>query len=132
MASNIGARDFSGKDYNKQSYRKQRWGGDTRYSAKQYGGNTDGSRFQHSPYYVDRNSRARDNGQYAAANNSPFKTGKYAAASNNANERSANDIKTGTSGYVTSRNKRPQPLIISKDDYNKLRVSDTKRMLGRE
>gem|GEM_PF-1522480 len=130
-ATNIGARDFSGKDYNKESYRKERWGGNKGYSTKQYGGKTDGSKFKHSPHYVNQNSRAQANGQYATANKSRFNTGRYAAASSRANEGSTNAVKTGSSGYVTSKNKVPQPLIMSKDDYNQLGVRDTKRMLGR-
>jgi hypothetical protein len=130
--SNIGSRDFAGKNYNKESYRKERWGGNTKYDAQKYAGNTDGSRFQHSPYYVDRNARARDNGKYAAANGSQFATEDFAAASSRANEGNSDDVKTGASGYVTSRDNRPQPLIISKDDYNKLGIGDTKKMLGRE
>ncbi len=130
-ASNIGARDFSGKDYNKESYRKQRWGGNKGYNAKQYGGDTDGSKFKHSPHYVSRDTRAQANGKYSTAGNGQFNTGKYAAAGSKANEGSANAVKTGTSGYVTSRNKKKQPLIMSKEDYNKLSVSDSKRMLGK-
>ncbi|MFT5633471.1 MAG: hypothetical protein ACI9SQ_001190 [Rubritalea sp.] len=130
-ASNIGARDFSGKNYNKESYRKERWGGNKGYASKQYGGNTDGSKFKHSPHYVSRDTRAQANGQYANADKSRFNTGKYTVANNRANESRSNAVKTGASGYVTSRNKRPQPLIMSKDDYNELGVSDTNQMLGR-
>lgn len=130
--SNIGARDFSGKNYTKESYRKERWGGNTKYNAQEYAGNTDGSRFQHSPYYVDRNSRARDNGNYAAANGSEFATSDFGGASSRAIERNSADVKTNASGYVTSRNNKPQPQVISKDDFNKLSISESKAMLGRE
>ena len=131
-ASNIGSRDFSGKDYSKQSYRKKRWGGNKGYNAKQYGGNTDGSKFQHAPDYVYRNVRAQGNGEYANANNSHYKqTGEFASASERASEGNSNAVKTGSSGYVRSRNNRPEPLIMSKDDYNKLNINDSKRLLGR-
>lgn len=130
-SSYIGARDFAGKNYNKESYRKERWGGNTKYDAKGYAGNTDGSRFQHSPHYVDRNARSRNNGQYANANGEQFLTSNFSGASQRANERRASDVKTGASGYVTSRNNMAQPLIMSKDDYNKLSISDSKSMLGR-
>ncbi len=130
-ATDIGARDFSGKNYNKESYRKERWGGNKGYNAKQYGGKTDGSRFEHSPYYVSRETRAQANGQSANADNNQYNAGKYTVSNNRATESGANAVKTGASGYVTSRNKRPQPLIMSKGDYNKLGISDTNRMLGR-
>lgn len=130
-STNIGVRDFSGKNYNKESYRKERWGGNKDYASKQYGGNTDAGRFKHSPYYVSRSTRAQANGQYANANNSQFNTGKYTVSKNKANESRANAVKTGSSGYVTSRNRATKPLVMSKDDYNKLSVGDTNHMLGR-
>ena len=130
-ATDIGSKDFSGKNYNKENYRKQRWGGNKGYNAKQYGGKTDASRFKHSPHYVNQNARAQANGKYSTANQSGFKTGNYAARSSRANEGRSNAVKKGSSGYVTSRNKKEQPLIMSKDDYNELSVSDTKRMLGK-
>lgn len=131
-STHMGARDFSGKDYNKESYRRKRWGGDTRYTAQQYAGNTDGSRFQHSPHYVNRNARAGAHGKYAAANNSQFNTGRFAVRNNRANEGNASAVRTGSSGYVTSKSNMKQPLIMSKEDYNQLSIGQTKAMLGRQ
>lgn len=128
--SNIGARDFSGKDYNKESYRKERWGGNKDYAAQQYGGNTDGSQFKHSPHYVNRNASAQANGQYATANQSRFNAGKFSTG--RANEGRSTAVQTGSSGYVTSRsNSASEPLIMSRDDYNQLGVQQTNSMLGR-
>ncbi len=129
---NIGARDFSGKDYNKESYRKERWGGNKGFARKSFGGNTDGSKFKHSPHYVNRDVRAQANGQYATDNKSRFNTGRFSGSGNRAQEGKTNTVNTGSSGYVTSRNKnKPDPLIMSREEYNELSVSDTKRMLGR-
>ena len=128
--SNIAAGDFAGKDYNKESYRKERWGGEKNYAAKKFGGNTDGSKFKHSPHYVNRNASAQGNGQYATDNESRFNAGEFATG--RANEGSSNAVKTGSSGYVTSRSRKAQePLIMSRDDYNQLGVQQTNQMLGR-
>ena len=128
--SGVAAKDFSGKDYNKESYRKKRWGGNTGYTAKQYGGNTDGSRYKYSPHYVNRNASAQANGQYATSNESRFNTGKFATSG--ANEGGARNVKTGSSGYVTSRSENAaEPRIMSREEYNQLGVRDTNRMLGR-
>ncbi len=130
--SNIGSQDFSGKNYNTESYRKERWGGNTQYKTTEFAENTDGSRFEHSPYYVDRNSRARDNGKYAAADGSEFAAGKYAGANQDANEGGFNAIQSGESGYVTSRRNNTKPLIVSKEDYRRLTIDDSRKMLGKE
>jgi hypothetical protein len=128
--SNIGAQDFSGKDYNKESYRKKRWGGNQDYAAKKYGGNTDGSQYKYSPHYVNRNASSQANGQYATANQSQFNAGKFATGK--ANESRSTAVTTGSSGYVTSRNNNvSEPLIMSRDDYNQLNVQQTNSMLGR-
>ena len=128
--SNIRGQDYSGKSYNKENYRKERWGGDKDYAAKQYGGNTDGSKFKHSPYYVTRNANARANGQYSSNDQSRFNAGTYNTG--RANESRSDAVKTGGSSYAASRNRKAtKPLIISKDDYTKLGVQDTNRMLGR-
>ncbi|MGJ8656682.1 MAG: hypothetical protein ACSHX6_09535 [Akkermansiaceae bacterium] len=128
--SDIGSRDFSGKDYNKESYRKERWGGNKDYASKQYGGNMDGSKFKHSPHYVNRNASAQANGQYATANQSQFNAGKYATG--RANEARSSEVQTSSNGYVISRNRTAQePLIMSRDEYNQLGVQQTNSMLGR-
>lgn len=125
--SNLGATDISGKDYNKASYRKARWGGDKSYTAEQYGGKTDGSRFQHSPHYVSRS--AYDGGGFQTVQKNQFNTGRYNTG--RAQEAKSDTVKTGSSGYVTSQNNAPEPLIMSRDEYNKLSVRDTKSLLGR-
>lgn len=130
-ASGVGSKDFKGKDYNKASYRKKRWGGNTAYKSKQYAGNTDGSRFQHSPHYLKNNYKARAEGQYALANNSQYKTGAFNSGRAREELGLGTDVKKGASTYVTSRDRRPEPLIMSRQDYRKLSVSDSNRMLGR-
>ncbi len=128
-ASGLVSKDFRGKDYNKASYRKKRWGGNTAYKPKQYEGNTDGSRFQHSPHYLKDNYKARADGQYASANNSQYNTGRFKVG--RASEGLGSGVRTGSSTYVTSRDKRPEPLIMSKQDYRDLSVSESNRLLGR-
>jgi len=132
QSSFAGARDFSGKDYSKESYRKKRWGGNTGYAAKKYGGNTDGSRFQYSPHYVNRNAVALADGQfYGTGNNtSRYNDSRFASSGEKANEGRVSLIKTGESGYVSSQS-TAQPRIISKDDYSKLGINESKRLLGR-
>lgn len=125
--SNIGGRDFAGKDYNKESYRKERWGGNKGYTANQYGGNTDGSKFQHAPHYVSR--KAYDGGGFKSIKKNQFNAGKYNTG--RAQEGRLDTVKTGSSDFVSSRHDAPDPLVISREDYNKLSVRETKSMLGR-
>jgi len=130
--SSVGVKDFSGKDYNKESYRKKRWGGNRGYTAKRYEGNTDGSQFRYSPHYVNRNANAQANGQYSTANQSQYDAGTFYGGGIRANEGGLNKIKKGASGYVVSRDNAAMPLIMSREEYNQLGVQDTNRMLGRE
>lgn len=61
-----GNRDFSGKEYTAKSYRKKRWGGNTRFGRKEYQGNTDASRYKLEPWFVQNRRAPRGNPPAAA------------------------------------------------------------------
>ncbi len=78
---------------------------------------------------------------YKASNNTSFDKknsagdsnfqGQRFATSNNTSERNAGYVKTGSSGYVRSKENVKAPTIISRDEYNQLGVQESNRLLGR-
>ena len=122
------ARNFKGKDYGKESYRKKRWGNNTDYNTKQYAGNTDGSQFKSSPHYVQKQALAgsRD----SRFNRSKF--GTNSVAKSNAQETNSTSVKKGQSGYVSSRGDYGDTRVMSKKEYAELSVRQTNSLLGRE
>ncbi len=122
------SRDYKGKSYGKENYRKKRWGNNTGYNTKQYGGNLDGSQFKNSPHYVQKQALAgsRD----SRFNRSEF--GTNSVSKTNAREGSANTVKKGQSGYVSNRGDFSKKRVLSKKQYAELTIQQTNSLLGRE
>jgi hypothetical protein len=127
--SNVaGSQDFSGKDYNKKSYRKKRWGGNTVFGRKKYEGNTDASQYQKEPWFVKKqaglkNQRAGAEGKTYSDN--PFRK-PTAREQGGARISHSSDAKTDFRRRVFK-----QPGITHWKDQPGLGVGDTNRMLGR-
>jgi len=111
-------------DYSKDSYRKQRWGGDSTFGKKSYNGLND---YKAGTYKASDNTSFDKNFTAGGSNYQ----GQSFATSNNTSERNAGYIKTGSSGYVRSKENATPPRIISRDEYNKLGVKDSNNLLGR-
>jgi len=127
--SNIASnRDFSGKDYTKKSYRKNRWGGDTYFGSKKYNGNTKAKGYQSEPWFVRKQASASN--QQASVANKSFLVNPF-------NSKRAPDPRTKR--YATSTNAKvsnrrggyKQPSITNWKDQKGLTVKDTNGMLGR-
>jgi len=118
----------SGANYDKKSYRKKRWGQKSNYNSEQYQGNTD---YDKTPFYVQQ---ARANREQSRFSQNEFAANDYSTGTANAasGARRNSNVKHSASGYVTSQQDYPDPLILSKDDYTKLSVQQTNVLLGRE
>ena len=112
-------------DYSKASYRKKRWGGGGSSYDKKSFNNTGG--YNTAAYRASKNNNF-DKGYSAGGSN--FQGQSY-TTSNNTQERNAGYVRTGNSAYVTSRKNATNPVIIDRDDYNQLRVSESNSLLGR-
>lgn len=124
----LGQRDIKGKQYASQDFRRERWGGNTKFDADAYSGNQDASRYKHSPHFVQQQASAQ--GKKASMGGQNFATGNYATASASENKAKRHAHK---SDAKTDRRREVyvQPRIISRGDYNKLNVEDTRSMMGR-
>jgi len=125
MATN---RDFSGKDYTKESYRKKRWGGNTLFKSKKYEGNTDASRYKKEPWFVRK--QASNQGQRSNADGKSYSVNPFSTQS--ANEQRGKRL-AHTSDAQTDFRRRVfvQPRMTHWKDQKGLNVGDTNRMLGR-
>ncbi len=121
-------RDFSGKNYRKKSYRKERWEGVSHFSKKEFQGSRDASRYQKEPWFVKKQAGAQgkqfDVGKKKFFSN-PFKTKP-------AIETTRKSI-THTSDAETDFRRRVyvQPKITGWKNQSSLSVDDTNKMLGR-
>ena len=130
-SASIGARGYNGKNYGKQSYRKKRWGGNDSYDVSQYGGKTDGSRFQHAPLTVSRDGKSSQS--YGSYNKrGGYRTGQYATSG--AYEQRAQAARTKQSDYAATRGnggKRAKAPVMSKQQYAEINIKQTRGLLGR-
>ena len=130
-SASIGARGYNGKNYGKQSYRKKRWGGNDSYAVSQYGGNTDGGRFQHAPATVARDGKSSQ--AYGSYNKGGgYRTGQY--GTKGAYEQRAQAARTQQSAYAASRGnqgKRAKAPVMTKQQYAEINIKETRGLLGR-
>ena len=125
MSSN---RDFSGDDYTKKSYRKERWGGDTIFNRKKYGGDTDASRFKNEPWFARKQASASK--QQAAVSGKTYGVNPF--TTRKAHEEGAATIARPSDAETAVRRRvYKQPDITHWLDQSKLSVNDTKSRLGR-
>ncbi len=124
----------TGKDYNKVSYRKKRWGQKSDYGTSQYQGKKD-NKLGDSPYYVQQ---ARMNQQQSTYSGSQYGTSGYSTGEANlvTGARRSNTSGSKTSGYVTTQDEYNKGVIMSKKDYSrisqgKMSVQQTNSLLGR-
>ena len=122
-------RDFSGNDYTKKSYRKDRWGGDSHFGKKTYAGNTSADRYKKEPWYV-RKQASSANKQATASNKNysvnPFRRSGRASEQGGRRMTTTQDARTSN-----SRQSYKQPEITHWKEQNGLSVKDTNSMLGR-
>ncbi|PQJ27304.1 hypothetical protein [Rubritalea profundi] len=122
-----GAKGYSGEDYSKKNYRSKRWGNNKDFNAKNFSGNKNGSRFQHSPHFVQQQANAQ--GQNAAAGGENYATSGYAGNTGAANR--GNAVVRPSDAKSASKSNYPAPPVYSLDQANGIGVSDTNSMMGR-
>jgi len=125
LASN---RDFSGNDYTKKSYSKDRWGGNTAFARKKYEGNTNADHYKKEPWYVRK--QVASSGKQSTASNKKFSVNPF--RTNRATEQDARRI-TSKQDYKVSNRRQSykQPVITDWKDQSSLSIKDTNSMLGR-
>ena len=120
----------SGGDYRKSVYNAPAWNGNLNARSSGYAGRTDGSRFQKKSKFqgtsasqMARTSRFEGT---AARGVSNYRTG-------NATEASGRQLEKPTDGWTDFRRRvYPEPLIMSKQDFDRLTVEQTRSILGRD
>lgn len=126
--TNFGNLDFQGKEFTKKEYRNQRWAGKKQFSTKQYAGNTDASKFHHSPHFVQQQAKIQN--QYVRDGEKQY--GVESIAREGASEETKESLQYSEDSETNIRRKvYKQPLIMSKDEYSDMTVEQTKSMLGR-
>ncbi|RYD47440.1 MAG: hypothetical protein EOP85_05455, partial [Verrucomicrobiaceae bacterium] len=76
-ASNYGTKDYKKQEYKAGDYAKKSWWGNKEYDRKQYGGDTDGSRFQKASDLGGKGARETETAFKTPDN---YETGGYATS----------------------------------------------------
>ena len=124
------SRDFGGQDYTKKSYRKTRWGGNTVFGHKAFGGNTDANRYKKEPWFAQKQSSSANRSANAAGKSysvNPFRT-RTANEQSNSRIESISDAATDTRQRVF---KEPSIRDYWSTDQQGPSISDTNSRLGR-
>lgn len=123
-----GHRDFSGKDYTSNSYRKKRWGGDTKYDRKQYAGKTSADQYKQEPWFVQKQASAVS--KQASSSNKKFLVNPFRSKSSSV--KNSKHISSAQDARVSNRRQSyQQPNITHWKEQDGLSVKDTNGMLGR-
>ena len=121
--------EWGKSDYEKQEYEKRSWWGGKKANVKNYEGGEEGSRFQKDSRYGSRG--AKQSGQESRFSNADARTGNYeveaATESRKGNVRTQADART-----AWRRDVYPDPVVISKGDYEKQSIQQTRLLLGRD
>lgn len=117
---------YAKKEYKTGDYAKKSWWGNKDYQAKEYAGNTDGSRFMQTSKYSGQS--ARDASKVFGTSN--YKTGTYATS--NARESGRSVDKKSYAEVDRRRETFEAPAVIDWKEKRQLSIQDTNRFLGRE
>jgi hypothetical protein len=118
--------EFGKKDYKTTTFSNRSWWGNKNYGAKEYAGNTDGSRFQKSSALDGKG--AREAGQSAGASKT-YGTNKYATTT--AREAGSKTIDKPSDAETDNRRKvYPAPEIIDWREQRSLSLEQSKGILG--
>lgn len=121
-------KDFKGKSFDKSEFSKKGWSANKKYASKQYKGHKDGSGFQKSPHFAQKQSRAQ--GNYSDHASKKFGTSDYTAANVKANR--GRDFKKFEDTETNIRRRvYKEPTIQSYQEYNGLSLSESKYLMGR-
>lgn len=129
-SSNIAAnRDFSGKDYTKSSYRKDRWGGKSNYDRTSYQGNTSAKKYKREPWFVKQ--QAALSNRKSSLGKQGYTTAGYRSAGR-ASEQGGRRIASRQDAQISNRRSSyKQPEVTGWKDQQGLSVKETNGMLGR-
>ena len=119
--------DYAKKDFKTNDYSKKSWWGDTKYEAKNYQGDTDGSRFRSASRF--QGAGAREAGS-AADLPGAYKTGSYATRA--ARETAGTRIDRPSDAETDVRRRvYTAPSVIDWREQRGMTVSEAKGLLGR-
>jgi hypothetical protein len=121
--------DFSGKDYTKKSYRKERWGGKRSFGRKKFEGNTDANRYRKEPWFVKKQAAGAD--RQALASNKKFSVNPFRSGTSSSSATKKRYSTFQNPNVSKSRRSFPQPDITDWKNQKGLSVKDTNGMLGR-
>lgn len=118
---------YQKKDFKTGEYAKQSWWGNKDYGLKQYGGNTDGSRFQQDSRFSGKS--AREAGSSAGLDKT-YQTDTYATHA--AREAGKDGIRKTSDAETDSRRKMyTPPEIIDWKEQRAMNIEQSKSILGR-
>lgn len=119
---------YSGKEYTKKSYRKERWGGDSVYRTKSYNDVGRASNYDKEPWFIRK--QAITSGQEPSEGKKSFFSKIFGKST--AREQDATRLtKTSDTESAVRRRVFKQPDVISWKGQSALSVQDTKGMLSR-
>ena len=115
------------KEYAATRYSKKNWQGTKNFTAENYASKK--NRWQNEEYFIQK--QARETGATSRVQGQSYATGDYrtGSARESGGDRLArpNDLKT----EIRQRD-APKPLIMDNEDYEKMSLNESKRLLGRE
>ncbi|MGJ8676974.1 MAG: hypothetical protein ACSHX0_05620 [Akkermansiaceae bacterium] len=119
---------YNGKDYARKSYRTERWGGDSDYKIKQFGGSQAARGYDQEPWFVKKQASAQ--GKTAQVGKESFFTKMFGTS--DARENRVSDLKKESDAETNVRRRVfIQPDVISYKEQAELNVSETNQLLGR-
>lgn len=115
--------------YNAKNYRAKQWNGNLRAQAAKYAGALDGSRYKVPSRYSGL--AARQSAQGSAFNGQAARTGSYSTGA--ARESVGQRLAKPTDAYTNFRREvYPEPPMMSKAEYDRLTVEQSRSLLGRD
>lgn len=123
--TNIGG-DYGKKQFAASRYSKKNWQGSRNFDPAKF--KSSKNRWDNEEWFVQK--QAREAGNAARAQNESFATGDYRTAS--AREQGGRRLSRGSDVETDVRRRVYQePLIMEKEDYEKLSLDEAKGLLGR-
>ncbi|MGJ8724313.1 MAG: hypothetical protein ACSHYB_07140 [Roseibacillus sp.] len=124
--SNIGG-DLTNKEFAATRYSKKNWKGSKNFDTGKFTNSK--NRWDNEEYFVQK--QAQESGTAARSQGQAYATGDYrtSTAREQAGDRLSRpgDLKT----EIRQRDS-PKPLIMDNEDYEKMSLNDSKRLLGRD
>lgn len=119
---------YKGKSYVKNDFNKESWSQNKSFRQQSYQGNTDGSKYQRSPYFANKSTA--EQGQLARSGGKKYVSSNYAAADKQVGRGRQLARPLDAETNVRRRVYVAPPIQVS-EGYNGLSVDDANSLLGR-